>query len=441
MTAAMARVSVVTMAVALVLSVIVIVVTSRQDVGGTEVRAEFRDGWPLTEGMSVRMSGAVVGEVKRLELSDRGTAIAIMDVHDGLAPLRADATAAVRQQDLLGDSYVALTSGASSALLTRTIPVARTVARPRFDDVLDTLQPDVRDGIQVLLLELSRALDARGVDLNEAILRLRPGVEAGESIVSELAAQTAGLDQAVVDAQRVTSQIASNTDRLDGAVTGLAVTSRAIADASPALRDLLRDGPATMTRARGSLRETRALLRSVAPVSAELRDGAASLQALASSVRAMPADLRPQLRNLTTLTGAATATLKAGSPVFSRLGATDFSLLTTSTQGTDFFRIISDDLSRALIGNPEGERGLLSTTLTDERSSSNPKSDPARTALPMIVVPTCELFGRPVEPGCLTGTVSTLKRLDPSSARRGSSAASKASADSEAAVIDYLLGP
>ena len=61
--------------------------------------------------MHVRVDGAIAGSVGEIEITDEGTALVSMELYEGTAPPRADATAAIRQQDITGDSYVALEPG------------------------------------------------------------------------------------------------------------------------------------------------------------------------------------------------------------------------------------------------------------------------------------------------------------------------------------------
>ena len=75
------------------------------------VRAEFESARGLVEGNDVRIAGAPAGTVESLELTASGTALATLRLHDGIEPPRADASAAIRPVDLIGDTYVALDPG------------------------------------------------------------------------------------------------------------------------------------------------------------------------------------------------------------------------------------------------------------------------------------------------------------------------------------------
>ena len=47
-------------------------VTSHPGPGATTVNAEFEDAFPILAGMNVRVSGAIAGSVRDVELTDKG---------------------------------------------------------------------------------------------------------------------------------------------------------------------------------------------------------------------------------------------------------------------------------------------------------------------------------------------------------------------------------
>ncbi len=89
--------------------------TSRPPAGANEVTAEFDNAFPLIEGMYVRVDGAIAGSVGKITVNDRGNAEVDLELDDSIEPPTANATAAIRQQDTTGDSYVAYDPGDSEA--------------------------------------------------------------------------------------------------------------------------------------------------------------------------------------------------------------------------------------------------------------------------------------------------------------------------------------
>src|SRR4051794_1671544 len=119
---------------------------------GSTFQAEFQDARGLVEGNDVRVDGAPAGTVEHMQLTDQGTALVTMKLDDGIVRPTADATAAIRPVDLLGDTYLALEPGSSTAPLQGTIPVSRTLNAPRLDDLLRVFGEPQRDALKVLLV-------------------------------------------------------------------------------------------------------------------------------------------------------------------------------------------------------------------------------------------------------------------------------------------------
>src|SRR5207253_10061769 len=134
---------------------------------------------------------------------------------------RADASVAIRQDDLLGDTDLSLSLGTSSQPLTRPIDRSHSIQEPRLDDFLDIFARPVRVALKTFIVELGVALDHRGVDVNAAILKLRPGFQALGELMSELRSQNHALGQVLTNSHAVTNQLAGRTRDLDRLVLAL----------------------------------------------------------------------------------------------------------------------------------------------------------------------------------------------------------------------------
>ncbi|MBJ7457511.1 MAG: MCE family protein [Thermoleophilia bacterium] len=450
MNAGLVRMSVFAIVALISFAAVVLVVTSSKEVGGTEVRAEFEDGWPLLEGMSVRMSGGVVGKVNRLELSDEGRAVVTIDLDEDAPALGADASVAVRQQDLLGDTYLDLSPGRSARPLRETIPVSRTIARPRLDDVLSTVTPAVRNGFQMYVMEIAAALEERGADLNDTILLMRPGLKASTDLLAEFKGQNRSLERALVNARKVTSQVAGRSADLDAAIRNIDATTSEVSAAAPSLRQALARAPRTLRKAESSLRGVRTMLQAAGEVSDEVGGNAEQLEAVTDALIRFPDSAVPALKDVTSLINASRTSIKKGAPSFRVLANTDFSLLPRATEGIDTLSLILGELMPAVLGDPVKGGGYYGGTPRSERWPTDAKTDPARAYLPVKVVLSCETFGVPIEPGCLTKAgldESSIPTVPGTTTAAGRRAVAKRARDKQAwerdqqTVIDYLLGP
>jgi len=121
----------------------------------------------------VELGGVRVGSVDRIEYV-HGTALLHLSISPQYAAdLHDDATAAIRPHGLLGPKYVELDPGHHGRMPENgAIPVTRTHVTTDFDQVLNTLQPDVRQNLKVIFVELGTAANGRGDDMNAALKSL-----------------------------------------------------------------------------------------------------------------------------------------------------------------------------------------------------------------------------------------------------------------------------
>src|SRR5207244_8561211 len=127
----------------------------------------------LNPGAWVELSGARVGSVDRVDYKD-GYSLSRVSLDARYAgQLHADTAAAIRPDGLLGPKYVYLEGGRNGALHDgASIPLSRTTVSTDFDQVLNSLQPDVRANLKTIFIELGRAADGRGASMNAAFLAL-----------------------------------------------------------------------------------------------------------------------------------------------------------------------------------------------------------------------------------------------------------------------------
>src|SRR5439155_13420441 len=127
----------------------------------------------LNPGAWVELSGAKIGSVDRVDSKDGYSLIRVSVDARYAGQLHADATAAIRPHGLLGPKYVYLEGGHSGALRDgASIPLSRTTVSTDLDQVLNSLQPDVRANLKTIFVELGRAADGRGAAMNGALQAL-----------------------------------------------------------------------------------------------------------------------------------------------------------------------------------------------------------------------------------------------------------------------------
>ena len=132
--------------------------------------ASFGD---LNHNASVELGGVKVGAVDAVRWQN-GHAVLDLSIDHGYANrIHRDAGATIRPHGLLGPKYVDLDGGHSGAMPNGgTIRLARVHVTQDVDQVLNALQPDVRDNLKTILVELGNASAGRGEDVNDALAAL-----------------------------------------------------------------------------------------------------------------------------------------------------------------------------------------------------------------------------------------------------------------------------
>jgi virulence factor Mce-like protein len=374
---------------------------------GPEYEAEFTNAWPLVPGMDVRVSGAVVGSVRNVELTDHGTARVVFQLRPGVPAPRADATVAIRQDDLLGDSDLSLELGSAKQPLRGPIPVSRSIQEPRLDDFLDTFRAPVRAGLQTFLVEVGTAMENRGLDVNDAILQLRPGFTALGNVLTELTGQIGSLKQVIAGAHNVTSQLAGRSHDLGRAVDGLSRTISQVASQSTALDQGITQLPQTLGDTEVTLRRLTGLTHAVTPLAQTVAAAAPGFETTAQRLVPYARALQTAGRYATPTIRLAGATLRAAGPTLAPLSHTAVPSLLNPANGLfAALKPIFDNAATALFGSPSGVGGLGGVVVPGNDLTA-PNVDPARDYVGAYLVVGCQLFGVPDEPGCLSHILST----------------------------------
>jgi phospholipid/cholesterol/gamma-HCH transport system substrate-binding protein len=365
---------------------------------GPVYTATFADPRGLIAGNDVRVYGAPAGNVRAVSLTDDGHARVTFTLKDAAARPRADATAAIRPVDLLGDNYLSLDPGTASLPPTSAIGLARTSNAARLDDVLSTFTPDVRDGLHILLVEGGIALDGRGGDLARVSAALTPALDAGTSVVRELDRQNAAVARVVAAAERTAGQLARHEGRLGPLVESLNRTLATTAQRAPALSAAVRGAPQLLARMTRTAHGVAGAARSAQPLATSL---AASAQPLAPAVAQFPQLLQRAQTSASNLTPAVTA-IRA---LLVRAAPTLHSL----AKSLPVVRAAAPRVDQ-LLAALEPAAPLISAGFFDNFADQaaepgnqpfDPFADPRRAYWRGAAVFSCESFGVPVRPSCL----------------------------------------
>jgi virulence factor Mce-like protein len=397
---------------------------------GEHVIAEFSSARGLVVGADVRVGGGIAGRVSSISLTGDGRARVQLALNGSMRPPRADATAAIRPVDLLGDVYVDLWTGRAARPLRGAIPVARTSNAPRLDEVLAAFDEPVRTALGLVLAESGRSLGAHGEDLGRAAIELRPALQASDAALRELSSRNAQLERLVAGAERASGGLAARADDVQGLVSGLQRTLSVTAGRSADLRRGLAGLPDTLKRVRGTASALAGTARAARPLAQDLRATAPSLAGALRELRPFLVRLRDAAGVLRPTLAAARTTLTAGAPA---LRALDDALGRLGGIAPAV-----DRLSAAVApAAPKISEGFF-VNFADQgaepgKQPFDPFADPRRNYWRGAAVFSCEAFGVPVAPGCLDKVLAE-------QGQTRAPAGPPAAAPTASTLLDYLLG-
>jgi ABC-type transporter Mla subunit MlaD len=182
----------------------------------------------------VEMNGAKIGQVSGLEPGSGLIDLAIEPQYAKL--LHADAGASIQPHGLLGPNYVQLDVGHTGAFAAGgTIPASRVHVAVAFDQVVNSLTPDVRQSLQVLLIELGKASQGRGTDMNAALAALGQSAQNLETTTATLKGRDADISQFLISAEQFNrdvqyAPISANIADTNAAISGVAQVDQQLGD-------------------------------------------------------------------------------------------------------------------------------------------------------------------------------------------------------------------
>jgi phospholipid/cholesterol/gamma-HCH transport system substrate-binding protein len=243
----------------------------------------------INQGAWVELSGSKVGSVDRVEFQDGYSLIHLTIEPRYFDQLHSDASAAIRPHGLLGPKYVFLDGGSGLGTLKdgSTIPLSRSTVGTDFDQILNSLQPDVRDNLKTIFVELGRASEGRGADMNATFKALGSSsgdisrtsvlhdraedlaalITASEQLNRDL--QDAPIDRNLVDTDRVLTALVAVEESLGKGFDRTASVAQkldvALRGNSANLAQILAKGPRTMTHLQRMALELDAILTGINP--------------------------------------------------------------------------------------------------------------------------------------------------------------------------------
>ncbi|MBA3264534.1 MAG: MCE family protein [Thermoleophilaceae bacterium] len=250
-----------------------------------DLKANLPNGAQLVRGFEVRIGGARVGQISKIEAKRRkdGSTYAqiTMKLDKEIEPLRADTTLLVRPRSAIGLKYVQLSPGRGQQDLESGAVIPVRQARPEvveLDDLFNMFDEKARVGSRNSINGYGGGLAGRGDDLNRAIAALVPLLRDLEPVASNLAARETQLGRLFRELSDAASEAAPVAEVQAALFVNLDTTFTALASiARPYLQETISEGPPSEELAIREFPFQGKFLRNNAAFFRELRPGVATL--------------------------------------------------------------------------------------------------------------------------------------------------------------------
>ncbi|MCW2986990.1 MAG: organic solvent transporter substrate-binding protein [Conexibacter sp.] len=264
---------------------------------GYLVRAEFVDAGGVRKNSDVKVGEVPAGRIVAVDLTKGDSALVTMRLDKGVGPIGAGAVARSRPVNLLGEKYVDLDVGDQRRPLKSgaTIPSSQTDSAVELDDVLNTLQPDTRAALRVLINEAGVSLSGRGNDFNRLLAQLPGGLHEATRFLDTMSRDTDRLEALIVDGDRVLEPIAGRRDDLGRLVERADAALATVAERRADLGRTLATAPGALRQLRTSLTQLQRAGEALRPAAANLRLTAVPLADTLKRVPAFAEDARGTL--------------------------------------------------------------------------------------------------------------------------------------------------
>lgn len=299
----------------------------------------------LAEESDVRIRGVDVGHVVGLATHANGTTNVTVEMDHQYAPISSADRLMLRQKTLLGETYIELfppgTAGQSGTEEGQgqqqvaggsvrqgvdveeghSIPDGGALATAQvdpvvtLDDILSSLNPQVRNAFKAWQQSQAAAISGRGEQINANIAELEPFVEGANKLVAILASQEGAVTAVVHNTGVLFDALTERDNQFRGFIVNGERTFHALGASSAQWANAFRLLPTFERGASATLREFDDLATVASPVLEESKAWERELTPLLEGVQAFT----PDFNNLLTNLGPFNSASKKGLPAFERV--------------------------------------------------------------------------------------------------------------------------
>jgi ABC-type transporter Mla subunit MlaD len=174
-------------------------------------RIELDNAFGLVKDSEVRIAGVTEGTVQSLDIDAAKRAVVTVKLSGPLSQLRTDATCSSQPQSLIAEYFLDCQPGKSDRKLpdNGTVPVEQTRTTVQNDFVQATLREPFKERLSLLINEFGTALAGNPQNLNAAIRRGAPALQALRKALAILASQNQIITNLNVNSDNIISRLAA----------------------------------------------------------------------------------------------------------------------------------------------------------------------------------------------------------------------------------------
>ena len=243
---------------------------------------ELDNAFGLVHGSEVRIAGVTAGTVQSLDINAAKRAVVTVNVTGPLAQLRVDATCASQPQSLIAEYFLDCQPGRSHKLLPDggQVPVSQTRTTVQNDLVNATLREPFKERFALLINEFGTALAGNPQNLNAAIRRGAPALQALRKALAILANQNRVIRDLNVNSDQIISRLAARRNDVVRFVQNANQTATASAQRGTDLSRNFHLLPGFLAELRPTLARLGDLSQASTPVLAQLNAASGQLNRL-----------------------------------------------------------------------------------------------------------------------------------------------------------------
>jgi len=282
--------------------------------GDYTIRARFENAGQVVRGGLVEIAGQKIGTVRKLRLTDNGSAELELAIDDAWAPLPRGTQAQIRQFGLSGPAsryidlrYPAKREPGRTIADGGVIEASDTTSNVDLDEVFSIFDKNTRDSLRKVFRGSSRQYAGQAENANKGFLYLDPALVSASRLFRELNGDSSHLERFVTETAGLVGDISDRRGHLASLVSNLSDTTGALQRprgpaGGGALADAIHELPDFMRQANTTYVNLRSTLDDLDPLVNEFKPVARRLVPYTAEVRRLVQDLDPAVRDLSAIT-------------------------------------------------------------------------------------------------------------------------------------------